>query len=108
MSTYTTKVGTDNQYYFNFKNNNGNVLLTSEAYISTAARDNGIESVKTNLSDDNRYEHLISKNHKYYFNIKAGNGEVIARSTLFENEVEKSIAMSLIKRDGINALIVPE
>lgn len=34
--------------YFNLKATNGQIIGTSEMYESTAARDNGIESVKTN------------------------------------------------------------
>lgn len=34
--------------YFNLKASNGQIIGTSEMYESTAARDNGIESVKTN------------------------------------------------------------
>jgi uncharacterized protein YegP (UPF0339 family) len=33
---------------FNLKSTNGQVIGTSELYESVAARDNGIESVKTN------------------------------------------------------------
>lgn len=34
--------------YFNLKASNGQIIGTSEMYESTSARDNGIESVKTN------------------------------------------------------------
>ena len=34
--------------YFNLKASNGQIIGTSEMYESAAARDNGIESVKTN------------------------------------------------------------
>lgn len=34
--------------YFNLKATNGQIIGTSEMYESTSARDNGIESVKTN------------------------------------------------------------
>lgn len=34
--------------YFNLKASNGQIIASSEMYESTSARDNGIESVKTN------------------------------------------------------------
>ncbi len=108
MSTFNTKVGNDNQYYFNFKNADGKILLTSEGYTTVAARDNGIESVKKNLSNNDRYEHLLSSNGKYYFNIKASNGQVVAKSAMFDNEVDKANALSTIQAEGTDATIVAE
>ena len=37
--------------YFNLTATNGQIIGTSEMYESTASRDNGIESVKTNAPD---------------------------------------------------------
>ncbi|PAM91430.1 hypothetical protein B4N84_28400 [Flavobacterium sp. IR1] len=37
--------------YFNLKATNGQIIGTSEMYESTASRDNGIASVKTNAPD---------------------------------------------------------
>jgi uncharacterized protein YegP (UPF0339 family) len=45
---FEKKVSTNNKPYFNLKASNGQVIGTSEMYESTAARDNGIESVKNN------------------------------------------------------------
>lgn len=45
---YDRKVATNGQYYFNLKASNGEIIGTSEMYNSSAARDNGIESVKRN------------------------------------------------------------
>ncbi|GHB32926.1 YegP family protein [Salinicola rhizosphaerae] len=45
---YEKKTARDNSPYFNLKAANGQVIGTSEMYTSTAGRDNGIESCKTN------------------------------------------------------------
>lgn len=45
---YEKKVASNGQSYFNLKAANHQVIGTSEHYSSTAARDNGIASVKTN------------------------------------------------------------
>ena len=47
-SRYEKKTSKDNQPYFALKEANGQDIGTSEMYSSTAARDNGIQSVKTN------------------------------------------------------------
>jgi uncharacterized protein len=45
---YSRYPSTNDQYYFNLKANNGQVIGTSEMYNSVDARDNGIESVRQN------------------------------------------------------------
>lgn len=41
----------DGQFMFNLKAGNGQIIGNSEMYSSTAVRDNGIESIKTNGPD---------------------------------------------------------
>jgi len=45
---YERKQTTAGKFMFNLKATNGQVIGTSESYETAAARDNGIESVKTN------------------------------------------------------------
>lgn len=53
------------------KARNGQIILASEGYSSKAGCMNGIESVKTNSQDDNRFESKTSTNGKFHFNLKA-------------------------------------
>jgi uncharacterized protein YegP (UPF0339 family) len=46
MGKFSTKTGKDGQHYFNLLATNGQVILSSEGYTTTAAMHNGIESVK--------------------------------------------------------------
>jgi uncharacterized protein len=46
---------------------------------------NGIESVRENSQLDERYERLTSSNGKDYFNLKAGNGQIIGNSEMYES-----------------------
>lgn len=48
---YDRKVASNGKPFFNLKAANGQVIGTSEMYESTAARDNGIESVKSNAPE---------------------------------------------------------
>lgn len=48
---YDRKTSTSGAPYFSLKAGNGQVIGTSEMYTSEAARDNGIDSVKTNAPD---------------------------------------------------------
>jgi len=47
-SKFDKKTSSNGKPYFNLKATNGQIIGTSEMYESTAARDNGIASVKTN------------------------------------------------------------
>ncbi len=50
-SKYELKKTSNDQFMFNLKAANGEIIGTSEMYSSTSARDNGIESVKANGPD---------------------------------------------------------
>lgn len=45
---YDRRVAKNGSFYFNLKAANGEIIGTSQMYTSSSARDNGIESVKTN------------------------------------------------------------
>jgi len=48
-SNYDRLTANNGQYYFNLRSaHNGQVIGTSEMYVSTQGRDNGVESVKRN------------------------------------------------------------
>jgi hypothetical protein len=50
-SNYERKVNSSGKFMFNLKAANSQIIGTSESYETAAARDNGIESVKTNAPD---------------------------------------------------------
>ncbi|SHM36830.1 YegP family protein [Flavobacterium saccharophilum] len=50
-SKFDKKESSNGKPYFNLKASNGQIIGASEMYESTAARDNGVESVKTNAPD---------------------------------------------------------
>lgn len=47
-SRYDKRTASNGQYYFVLKASNGEIIGTSEMYVSQSGRDNGIQSVKTN------------------------------------------------------------
>ncbi|MBF4465213.1 YegP family protein [Flavobacterium sp. LC2016-12] len=50
-SKFDKKESSNGKPYFNLKASNGQIIGSSEMYESTSARDNGIESVKTNAPE---------------------------------------------------------
>ncbi|TNE34135.1 MAG: DUF1508 domain-containing protein [Alphaproteobacteria bacterium] len=74
------------EFRFRLKAGNGENVGASEGYKAKASAANGIESVKKNAPDSNRYSLFEGKNGKWYFNLKAGNGETILTSQGYGSE----------------------
>ena len=108
MGKYVIKKGKNNEYFFNLKADNGQVILSSEGYTTKPACESGIESVKKNSPDDSRYERKKSSNGKPYFNLKASNGQVIGKSEMYESETGMENGIVSVKKNGPNSQIVEE
>ncbi len=90
-------------YHFTLKAKNGQVILSSEVYNSKAAAENGIASVKKNAPEDGRYERKTAKNGKFYFNLKAGNGQVIGSSQMYTSESGMENGINSVKENAPGA-----
>ena len=85
----------DGQYYFNLHNANGQVIGTSELYTTRAAAERGIEAVDRNVGDylawsasrtGARFVISETTDGRYYFVLRAGNGEVVLVSEAYASE----------------------
>jgi len=92
--------GDNNFYYFSFKSDDGRVLLTSQGYTQESGRDNGIASVKKNAPTEKRYTLGTTDDGKFFFTLKAGNHQEIARSVDFDSEDEMKRAMGIVINGG--------
>lgn len=108
MGKFVISQRKDGDYQFNLKATNGQVILASQGYSSKASCENGIESVKTNSADDARFERLTSSNGKFYFNLKAGNGQVIGSSEMYESEASRDNGIESVKRNAPDASVEEE
>ncbi len=91
------------KFKFNLKAGNGQVILSSEIYESKAAAENGIESVKKNSGDDDRYDRKTASNGSPYFNLKAGNGQIIGSSEMYSSEAARDNGIESVKTNGPDA-----
>lgn len=73
----------DGKYYFNLKAKNGQVILVSQGYADMSGCKTGIASVKRNAAKKDNFEVKKSANDKHYFNLIAGNNQVIGHSQLY-------------------------
>ena len=87
---------------------NGQVILTSEGYTAKASCIKGIESVKANALIDTRYDRKIAKNDSYYFNLKAGNGEIIGTSQMYTTVAGRDNGIASVKNNAPEATVVDE
>jgi uncharacterized protein YegP (UPF0339 family) len=99
---YADKAG---EFRFRLRGDGGEVLLASEGYRSHDACANGIASVKKNSGEAGRYEPLESANGKYYFNLKAGNGQVIGTSTMFASAADRDAAIAAVQAGAADAAV---
>jgi hypothetical protein len=106
QSKFEIKKSTNNQFYFNLKAGNGEIILTSEMYITKQGCKNGIESVKENAPDDEKYDRKTASSDQYYFNLKAGNGETIGKSEMYESKQGRDNGIESVKTNAPIASIV--
>lgn len=102
---YTKYKDTAGQYRFNLKAENGEKILHSEGYISSAGCDNGISSVRVNSPIDRQYERRTATNSQYYFVLKAKNGEIIGMSETYTTVAARENGIESVKRVGPTAPI---
>ena len=94
------------QYLFNLKASNGQIILTSEQYKSKSGAVNGIESVRKNSVNESRFEVLTSKSGEPYFVLKAGNGEVIGRSETYSSDSACKAGIQSVMKNAPDAELV--
>lgn len=95
----------DGQFRFLLKDGNSATLLTSELYHAKSSAENGIASVQANSGLEERYEKKVSSNGKPYFNLKAGNHQVIGTSKLYESDAACAEGIAAVKANGASKTI---
>ncbi|MEZ0487832.1 YegP family protein [Fibrella aquatica] len=105
MGKFVMTTRTNGEVQFSLKAGNGQTILSSEGYSSKSACENGIESVRKNAQDDGRFERKESANGKPYFSLKAGNGQVIGSSELYESEAARENGIESVKKNAPDATV---
>lgn len=88
------------KFSFTLKAGNGEVVLRSEQYDSKAAAENGIRSVQTNSPQDERYDRKDASDGRCYFNLKAGNHQVIGTSQMYKDAAGRDKGIESVKTNG--------
>lgn len=104
MGKFEIKHPTKERYYFNLKAGNGQIILTSEQYTTKAACEKGIDAVKANAKDDNKYDKKTASDARYYFTLKAGNGEIIGTSEMYDTAYNRDNGIEAVKTNAPTAV----
>lgn len=92
--------GADQRFYFDLRAKNGAIVLTSQGYATEASALNGAFSVSDNGVRAASYRILQAVDGRWYFNLYASNGQVIATSQMYSSKYNAERG-----RDGVVALL---
>ncbi|MBT8298359.1 MAG: YegP family protein [Maribacter sp.] len=106
MGKFEIKKDKAGKFRFNLKAGNGQVILSSEAYNTKSACENGIESVMKNSQNDSMFERKEAKNGSPYFNLKASNGQVIGKSEMYSGKSGMENGIASVKKNAAKASTV--
>lgn len=88
------------QHSFVLKAANAQVILRSEQYDAKASAQNGVASVQKNAPLTERYELKTASDGRFYFNLKAANGQIIGTSQMYTTEASRQNGIDSVKTNG--------
>ena len=103
FEVYTDKAG---EHRFRLKAGNGETILSSEGYSAKDGCANGIESVRKNSTNPDRFEKTTTESGKFRFNLKAGNDQVIGTSQNYDSESGRDNGIDSVGRNAPDAAVV--
>ena len=106
MGKFVISTRKNGEFQFSLKAGNGQEILASEGYTTKAACLNGVESVKKNSQVEARFDKLESKNGKFYFNLKATNGQIIGTSEMYESTASRDNGIASVMKNAPDAKII--
>lgn len=105
MGKFIVSLRKNGEFQFNLKAGNGQVILSSQGYATKPSCLNGIESVQKNSQDDSKFERKESTNGKFFFNLKATNGQIIGNSEMYESVASCENGIESVKKNAPDATV---
>ena len=100
--------GKDGQNYFVLKAANGEIILQSEGYKARNSCEQGIDCVRSNSANSDRFQRRTARDGKYYFILKSSNGQEVGRSQMYKSESGCRNGMASVARNAPNAAVVDD
>ncbi len=94
-----------NEYRFRLLSRNGRRILAGEAYTTKQNCLKGIYSVQKNAQEDKCFEKKKSSNGKFYFVLKAANGEIIGSSQMYASNSGRNTGICMLKTNVFEAIV---
>lgn len=93
-------------FVFNLRAGNHETILTSEAYSSKAAAENGMDSVRRNGVGEGNFERKTAKDGSAFFTLKSpANGQVIGKSEMYSSASSRDGGIASVMRNAGTAAI---
>ena len=105
MAKFVITKRANEELQFSLKAGNGQEILASEGYSAKAGCLNGIESVRKNSQIAERFEEKVSKNGKFYFNLKSSNGQIVGTSEMYESKTAQENGIASVMKNAPEATI---
>jgi uncharacterized protein len=105
MGKFVITKRANGEFQFNLKAGNNQVVLTSEGYKTKSACENGIASTRKNSVDESKFDRKKSTNEKFYFNLKAANGEIIGTSEMYESNQACENGIASVQKNALDATV---
>jgi uncharacterized protein YegP (UPF0339 family) len=93
------------EFYFRLKAANGQVVLASQGYKDKAGAKNGADSVGKHATDSKNFEKKESSSGKFFFNLKAKNGQVIGSSQMYASASSRDAGIKAVANAASGAAI---
>lgn len=100
---YKDKAG---EFRFRLKAANGNTILASEGYKSKSGCANGIESVRKNCTDPDRFVKKQTAAGNFRFDLTAKNKQVIGSSQNYKSESGRNNGTKSVANNAPDAVVV--
>ncbi len=106
MSVFQIFEDSKGKFRFRLRSSNGEIILKSQGYKSKSSAKKGIESVISNYEDEKNYVRKGGDEKKYYFVLKAANGEIIGTSERYVSNAGMEFGIKAVIRNVKEAAIV--
>ena len=104
MGKYQIKRTSNGQFRWTLKAANGEIILTSEAYVSKQGCLDGVTSSKVCVADNN-FDKKTSTSGQPYFNQLANNYQVLGTSEMYSSTFARDNGIDSVKRNAPTASI---
>lgn len=88
------------EYFFSLYAGNWQEILYSEGYTTKAGCENAIESTRRNSLREEAFQKKTTSNGKYYFWLKAQNGQIIGTSNYYESEASRDNGIASVMKNA--------